>query len=232
MFDIGSVSAAFKGRFYTAPEEIAARLQNVKAFVFDWDGVFNYGAKDAEGASPFNEVDAMGTNLLRFNHYLRNGHPPVTAVISGERNAAALRFAERESLQAVYCGIKYKAVALDHLCNAYGIADEEVAFFFDDVLDFSVSARCGLRVMIGRECNPLMIRWAAAQGYIDYCTAADGAHYGLREGIELLNGLSGRFADTISERAQFTQTYQDYLAARHIVKPQYFTVKDSTIINL
>ncbi len=232
MFSTESVALAFKGTFHTPPAEIAARLQKVKAFVFDWDGVFNGGTKDAEGASPFNEIDAMGTNLLRFNHYLRNGRPPVTAVISGERNGAALRFAEREHLHAVYCGIKYKAVALDHLCRAYGIADEEVAFFFDDVLDFSVSARCGLRVMMGRDCNPLMIQWAAAQGYIDYCTAADGAHYGLREGMELLKGLSGRYEDTISERAGFTETYQDYLAARNIARPQYFTVKDSTIIDL
>ncbi len=232
MFDIESVAAAFSGTFHTSPGRIAEKLQKIRAFIFDWDGVFNNGAKDSEGASPFNEVDAMGTNLLRFNHYLRNGEPPVTMVISGERNPAAIRFAEREHLHAVYCGIKYKAVALDHLQKAYGIADEEVAFFFDDVLDFSVSARAGLRIMIGRACNPLMIRWAAEKGYIDYCTAADGTSFGLREGMELLKGLSGRFEDTISERANFTQTYTDYLAARNLVKPQYFTVKDSTIIDL
>jgi 3-deoxy-D-manno-octulosonate 8-phosphate phosphatase (KDO 8-P phosphatase) len=232
MFDLESVASAFQGTFYTPPAEIAARLQKIRAFIFDWDGVFNNGVKDSEGASPFNEVDAMGTNLLRFNHYLRNGDVPVTMVISGERNPAAFRLAEREHFHAVYCGIKYKAVALDHLQKAYGIADDEVAFFFDDVLDFSVSARAGLRIMIGRACNPLMIRWAAAKGYIDYCTAADGTNYGLREGMELLKGLSGRFEDTMSERAMFTSNYTDYLAARNIAKPQYFTVKDSTIIDL
>lgn len=233
MFDIPSVvAAAFQGTFHTSPEEIAAKLQQIRCFVFDWDGVFNDGAKDAEGASPFNEVDAMGTNLLRFNHYLRNGQPPVTAVITGEHNPAAFRFAKREHLHAVYCGIKYKAVALDHLCKAYGIADHEVAFFFDDVLDFSVSARAGIRIMIGRAANPLMIRWAAAQGYVDYCTAADSRNFGLREGMELLKGLSGRFEGTISERANFTTTYTDYLAARNTAIPQYFTVKDSTITDL
>ena len=58
---------AFEGASGISPD----RLDKIKAFVFDWDGVFNNGAKDSEGASPFNEVDAMGTNLLRFNHHLR-----------------------------------------------------------------------------------------------------------------------------------------------------------------
>src|SRR5215207_7239956 len=94
-------SEAFKGRFFLEPEELASRLHRVKAFVFDWDGVFNGGEKDEHGSSPFNEVDAMGTNLLRFNHHLRNNAQPAVAIITGENNKAAISFAKREHFNAV-----------------------------------------------------------------------------------------------------------------------------------
>lgn len=230
--DIEQVSGQFKGRFITDPHMLASRLAGIRAFVFDWDGVFNAGWKDADNTSPFNEVDAMGTNLLRFNFHLRTGHPPVTAVISGEHNKAAISLARREHFNAVYSGIKYKAVALDHLASAYGIRDEEVAFFFDDVLDFSIAARCGIRIMVKRDCNPLLIDWAERQGYIDYLTAADGAHHAVREAVELLTGLSGRYDDTMSERARFTDRYQEYLQQRNQATPQFYTVKDAQIIEL
>lgn len=232
LMEISRIAAHFKGEFLIKPEELAAKLHRIKAFVFDWDGVFNGGWKDAEGTSPFNEVDAMGTNLLRFNHQLRHDRQAVAAIITGENNRAAIAFAKREHFNAVYCGIKYKAVALDHLCEAYGIADEEVAFVFDDVLDFSVAARAGLRIMIGRSCNPLMIDWAKKKGYVDYLTANDGAHYALREIVELLTGISGRYEDTISERAGFTDRYKHYLEERNEAEPQFFTAKNGEICSL
>jgi 3-deoxy-D-manno-octulosonate 8-phosphate phosphatase (KDO 8-P phosphatase) len=222
----------FKGRFFVEPEELAARLHRIRAFVFDWDGVFNGGEKDEHGSSPFNEVDAMGTNLLRFNHHLRNNAQAICAIITGENNKAAIGFAKREHFHSVYCGIKFKAVALEHLNKAYGILEGEVAFVFDDVLDFSVAASAGIRIMVNRDCNPLMIDWAREQGYIDYLTAADGANYALRESVELLTGLSGRYAETIAERAQFTARYQEYLRERNQTEPRFFTVKDSVITDL
>lgn len=232
MLSIQETAAHFKGSFFLEPAKIADRLHQIKAFVFDWDGVFNSGLKDADNSSPFNEVDAMGTNLLRFNHHLRNGAQPVTAIITGEHNKAAIAFAKREHLASVYCGIKYKATALDHLNESYGIMDREVAFFFDDVLDFSIASRVGLRIMVNRACNPLLAAFAIRNGYVDYLTAADGGNYALREAIELLMGLSGHYADTVSERARFTDRYQEYLQARNRTEPQFFTIKDAQIISL
>lgn len=232
MHSIQEIAAQFTGRFITSPEAIADKLHHIKAVVFDWDGVFNGGWKNAQGESPFNEVDSMGTNLLRFNHHLRNKKQPISAVITGENNNAAIMFAKREHFHAVYCGIKYKAQALDHLNQAYGAMDGEVAFFFDDVLDFSVAERCGLRIMVNRSCNPLLIQYAIEEGFVDYLTAADGAHYALRESIELLSGLSGVYDDTIRERARFTPRYQEYINQRNQIEPQFFTVRDAKIAAL
>jgi 3-deoxy-D-manno-octulosonate 8-phosphate phosphatase (KDO 8-P phosphatase) len=229
MFSIPEIAARFKGSFIASPETIAERLHQVKAFVFDWDGVFNGGWKDAEGTSPFNEVDAMGTNLLRFNHHLRNQAQPITAIITGENNKAAISFARREHFHAVYCGVKYKAEAIRHLHDAFGISEGEVAFVFDDVLDFSVAKDCGLRIMVHRDCNPLLIGYARDHNYIDYLTAADGAHYALRETVELLTGLSGSYEETIRERADFTPRYREYLHDRNQTVPQFYTYKEGMI---
>src|ERR1043165_1379594 len=135
---IQEITALFKGRFLTEPALIQQRLLRAKAFVFDWDGVFNGGFKDEHGSSAYNEVDAMGTNLLRFNHHLRTGKPPVVAVITGENNKAALALSRREHFNAIYCGMRYKGDALKHLCEAHGILEGEVCFVFDDVLDLSI----------------------------------------------------------------------------------------------
>ena len=71
MTDIAKLYRDLGGMFVCSPEELKQKLMNVKAFVFDWDGVFNNGQKQSSGGSHFSEVDSMGLNLLRFSHYLR-----------------------------------------------------------------------------------------------------------------------------------------------------------------
>jgi 3-deoxy-D-manno-octulosonate 8-phosphate phosphatase (KDO 8-P phosphatase) len=60
------------GTFLTPPSRIKSSLANIKAFVLDWDGVFNDGRKTSETDSTFSEIDSMGINLLRFDYWLRN----------------------------------------------------------------------------------------------------------------------------------------------------------------
>ena len=59
----------FKGVFITDVAIIQQKLQQVKAFIFDWDGVFNDGRKDIQGNSGFSEIDSMGINMMRFSYY-------------------------------------------------------------------------------------------------------------------------------------------------------------------
>lgn len=227
--DVNNIASHFKGNFITPWEAIAEKLKSIKAFVFDWDGVFNNGMKDEKGSSPFSEVDSMGTNLLRFNHYLLNGHNPVFAVISGEHNKAAASLAKREHFHALYSGIRFKVDALKHICNAHSLQPSEVAFFFDDVLDLSVAVQCGLRIMIPRACNPLMVEFAVQQNMIDYLTACEGGNGAVREAVELLTGLGGRYTDVLTQRMNFTETYQVYLAERNEIATGFYTVQQSTV---
>jgi len=224
------IAEHFKGSFITEAAVLQQKLSRVKAYVFDWDGVFNNGQKDEGGSSPFNEVDAMGTNLLRFNHYLRTDELPVFVIISGENNKAARTLARREHFHAVYSGIKYKPEALEHLCSAYKLKPEEIAFMYDDVLDLSVAKQAGVRFMVQRLCNPLLIDYVVRQGFADYITANDGNNSAVREVVELMMGLNGLYDETIEERMNFTATYQRYLALRSVPEALFYTSKNAQII--
>ena len=204
----------------TAPEpELLRRLARTKAVLFDWDGVFNDGFKDAEGGSPFSEVGSMGVNLLRFALWLRNGSLPKAGVITGQHNPYAERFAERERLHGVYMGFTNKPDAFDAFLAKHGLQADEVAFFFDDVLDLPVAARCGLRVMIGSPVTAWLVEQVIARGEVDLVTANSGGSNGLRETTDAVIALLGNGPEVIEHRVKYSETYQRYLSERQAVAP-------------
>jgi len=90
------------GTFSRPFAEFKDRLSKIKAYIFDWDGVFNDGVKTVQGGSPFSEIDSMGTNMLRFGHWMKTGELPFVAVITGEENPTAQYLAQREHFHSVY----------------------------------------------------------------------------------------------------------------------------------
>ncbi|MBL7981410.1 MAG: hypothetical protein JNL52_06315 [Flavobacteriales bacterium] len=200
-------------------KELLRRLARTKAVLFDWDGVFNDGFKDAEGGSPFSEVGSMGVNLLRFALWLRNGQLPKAAVITGQHNPYAERFAQRERLHGVYMGFTNKPEAFDAFLAKHGLEADEVAFFFDDVLDLPVASRCGLRVMIGSPVTAWLVEQAIARGEVDLVTANSGGNNGLREATDAVIALLANGAEVIDHRVTYSETYQRYLGERQAVEP-------------
>ena len=200
--------------------ELLRRLARTKAVLFDWDGVFNDGFKDAEGGSPFSEVGSMGVNLLRFALWLRNGSLPKAAVITGQHNPYAERFAQRERFHGVYMGFTNKPEAFDAFLAKHGLQADEVAFFFDDVLDLPVAARCGLRIMIGSPVTNWLVEQAIARGEVDIVTANSGGANGLREAADAVIARLGNGAEVIAHRTAYSETYQRYLNERQAVQPE------------
>lgn len=204
-------------RVIGSEKELLRRLARTKAVLFDWDGVFNDGFKDAEGGSPFSEVGSMGVNLLRFSLWLRNGRLPKAAVITGQHNPYAERFAQRERLHGVYMGFTNKPEAFGAFLAEHGLQADEVAFFFDDVLDLPVAARCGLRVMIGSPVTAWLVEQAIARGEVDIVTAKSGGNNGLREATDTMIALLGNGAEVLDHRVKYSETYQRYLSERQAV---------------
>ncbi|NBQ47522.1 MAG: phosphatase [Sphingobacteriia bacterium] len=192
------------GTFVTPPEILSKKMDQIKAFVFDWDGVFNDGQKMSTGGSSFSEVDSMGTNLLRFSHYLRHGQLPLTAILSGEKNETAFYFSERE-------------------CLNYS-RPEEIAFFFDDVLDLTLAEVCGLRVLINQGVNPQFLQYCMKNNLVDYVTSVRGGSFAVRESTELLIGLNNNYEEVITGRKINSEAYQTYISERRLVRPGFYTL--------
>ncbi|HEU4619035.1 MAG TPA: phosphatase [Gammaproteobacteria bacterium] len=218
--EVEAVFSALGGLFLTPAAELAARLAGIRGIVLDWDGVFSQGAKGEGVTSTFSEADSMGTNLLRFALWRARGALPVAALITGEDNPTARRFAAREHFHAVFAGAKDKRVALEALCAAFGVEARALVCVFDDVNDLGMAARCGVRILVRRAASPLLKDYAARRDLCDYITAAEAGAYPVREAAELLLGLMGVFDDVVQARSEWAPDYVEYFAARQAVETQ------------
>jgi 3-deoxy-D-manno-octulosonate 8-phosphate phosphatase (KDO 8-P phosphatase) len=232
MTELENLYGVLGGRFITPAADIKNKLQKIKAFVFDWDGVFNDGQKKASGGSNFSEVDSMGQNLLRFSYYLKNKSLPVTAVLSGEKNDTAFYFSERECLNYSLFKVPHKLAALEFLCEKEKLQPEEVAYFFDDVLDIPVAERCGLRLMVNQKANPLFSNYCIKNKLVDYLSASAGGSFAVREITELLIGLNGNYDEVMTERKNNSSNYQNYIQSRRKIQPDYYTLSENTLIKV
>ena len=53
--------------------------------------------------------------------------------------------------------------------------------------------------------------------------------YAVREACELIIGATGNYEAVVSNRAHFSETYEQYLATRQAVETHYFTVQDQEL---
>lgn len=227
MTEIERTYLALGAKFIAPFEEIKTKLQTIKAVIYDWDGVFNDGSKTANGSSNFSEVDSMGTNLLRYSFYLKNGKLPLSAIISGEKNETAFYFSKRECFHySVFKASNNKLEALNIICEEEKIKPSEVLYVFDDVLDLSIAEISGVRILVNQKVNPLFVDYCAKKKLADYLTASSGGSFAVREATELLIELNGNYNEVITNRRNNADTYKAYLEKRREVDTQYYTFTD------
>lgn len=230
MNDAEKLHKEIGGTFITPAANIQDKLKNIRAIIFDWDGVFNNGEKAANGSSNFSEVDSMGTNMLRYSHFLVHDKLPLTAVISGEKNETAFYFCKRECFHYSFFKVANKIHALNFICEKENITPSQVAYFFDDVLDLSMAEVCGIRIQINQQANPLFVNYCVKHQLVDYITANRGGSFAVREATELLMGLNGNFDEAITNRKNVAPSYQTYIENRRKTQPEFFTLAENKII--
>ncbi len=212
------------GVFITPPFVLMEKMQNIKAILFDWDGVFNGGNKGGSRHSGFSEIDSMGTNMLRFSIWLKNQQKlPLSAIVTGASNEVAIDFAAREHFEKVYYGISDKNKALDHLLEQGNLKPEEIAFFYDDILDVSIAKKVGVNIFIKSEAKVAFSEYVQNQQLADYITAFSGEKHGVREACEMLMNINGNFIKCIEERVEFSSLYENYLDSRNNRSTTYYT---------
>ncbi|HBS87585.1 MAG: hypothetical protein A2W91_00035 [Bacteroidetes bacterium GWF2_38_335] len=218
------------GRFLRSVDELSEKVNHVKAFLFDWDGVFNAGIKTQESGSPFSEVDSMGLNLIRLSYWLKNGKFPFVGIITGQNNPTAVHLAKREHFDAVYSGFLNKKDALEHLEKQYKITGKQIAFVYDDVLDLSIASKASLRFMPGRKSNPLFREFVKTNDLCDYISANDGGNHAIREISELVCAFMGNFEETIKCRIDFGEKYRKYLEGRNKTEVAFYSIREGKVV--
>jgi 3-deoxy-D-manno-octulosonate 8-phosphate phosphatase (KDO 8-P phosphatase) len=212
------------GTFLASENEIAQKLLQINAFIFDLDGVFNNGIKSFERGSVFSEADSMGINMLRFCYWRIQGKVPFVFIITGENNKSAIDLAEREHFNAVYSRFGNKKLAMEQISEKYQLSFDRMMFVMDDILDINAGNLCGLSFCVNREASALFKDFVIKYKTCHYITANDGGNHAIREISELLMGLLGEYETTIMKRIEYSEEYTRYLLIRNEIITESKTV--------
>jgi len=210
------------GNFLNSYPWFVTKASHVKAFLFDWDGVFNSGAKGEGVSSGFTESDSMGLNMLRLSYWMTNSQMPVVGIITGQNNQSAIYLARREHFGAVYHGFLNKRKAFEHFLAEHKLEASQVAYVFDDILDIAIADVCGLRIFVNNNGSPLFENFIKENNLADYITANKGNCNAVREACELIIGINGNYNETIKERISYNLLYEKYIAERNSIITDFF----------
>lgn len=165
--------------------DLSARARAVELLLLDVDGVLTDGSvvylDDGRELKRFHVRDGSGLKLWRTAGKR-------AAIVSGRSSLAVDRRAAELGIAPVLQGRDDKLAALDEVLRATGLTPEQVCAIGDDLPDVPVLKRCGLAVAVADACHE-------ARSAAHYVTAVSGGRGAVRDAIEWLLKLQGRWAD-------------------------------------
>ncbi|MHA6246460.1 KdsC family phosphatase [Pontibacter sp. CAU 1760] len=117
-------------------------LTRINTFVLDVDGVLTDGLlycfADGEQVRAFNIKDGFA-----IKHAIQQGYR--VAIISGKNEPSVRKRLEQLGIEDIFLGIEEKVDTFEDYLYMQGIHPATVAYMGDDMPDFEVMQRCGLR---------------------------------------------------------------------------------------
>lgn len=209
-------------------EDLLKKLSYIRCILLDWDGVFNGGYKLMHG-SGFSETDSMGLNLFRYFIFRKNNSLPVCVILSGEKNDTSIYFSSREHLHACYFKVKDKSIALNDIKKRWSLNEEEIIFFFDDVLDLPVARKTGIRAYVHHPSRNKFLDFLKKENLCDIYSDLGGGNNALREIFENLMDLEFDYSSIIISRELYDMQYTNYITLRNSINPEFFILENSEI---
>ena len=164
------------------PEALLERARKVRMVLLDVDGVLTdgrlYFSNSGEEMKTFHTLDGQG---IRFA--IDAGID--VGIITGRESALVTRRAQDLGISVLFQGVKDKAAALDAICAAHNLHDEDIAYAGDDAPDVPVLERAGLAVSV-----PLGHACAHAASHA--ITRAQGGSGAVRELIDFILASQGK----------------------------------------
>ncbi|MDY3553355.1 HAD hydrolase family protein [Gemmata sp. JC717] len=165
--------------------ELAARAAAIELLLLDVDGVMTDGSvaylDDGRELKRFHVRDGSGLKLWR-------AAGKRVAIVSGRSSPAVERRAAELGVSPVLQGREDKRPALEEVLRVTGVTPDRVCALGDDLPDVPVLRACGLAVAVADAC-------AEARAVAHYVTAVPGGHGAVRDAIEWLLKLAGRWGE-------------------------------------
>ena len=158
------------------PHELETKAARIKLILLDVDGVLTDGAVVIYGD---------GTETKRF--HIRDGIALVWAqragitvgLLSARHSPTTAQRAAQLGITLIYQGVTSKLATYDQIVGDMVLADDQVAYMGDDIVDLAVLARVGLSGAPGDAVDEVRSR-------VDFVSTKPGGGGAVRELVELI----------------------------------------------
>jgi 3-deoxy-D-manno-octulosonate 8-phosphate phosphatase (KDO 8-P phosphatase) len=137
-------------------QDIHEKAKAVKLVIFDVDGVLTDGGlflgDDGQEYKAFHSRDGHGMKMLQFTGV-------VIGIITGRTSEVVRLRMESLGIEYVYQGKQEKLPAYEELRDKLGLADEQIAYVGDDVVDLPIMRRVGLSIAV-QDAHPFVLQHA------------------------------------------------------------------------
>lgn len=169
-------------------EDAYACARRVKLIIFDVDGTLTDGGiyigEDGELFKAFHCQDGFGLSIAHEAGLL-------TAILTGRTSKQTVIRAKEVKIDAVYQGYRDKRSAYAELKKEYHLADEEIAYVGDDIIDLPVMLQVGFPAAVANAADEV-------KAISKVVAARPGGRGGARDVIEFLLKAQGRWEKAIA----------------------------------
>ena len=159
------------------------KLQPIKAFVFDFDGVMTDGSvwvyADRETVRAGNIKDGYAVQYAVKKGYM-------VAVISGATSASINNRMQMLGVEQIYTGCGDKIKTYEHFLEVNYLTDNQVLYMGDDLPDYPVMRRAGVAACPADAAVEI-------KEIADYVSLFEGGHGAVRDVIEQVLRLHGNW---------------------------------------
>jgi 3-deoxy-D-manno-octulosonate 8-phosphate phosphatase (KDO 8-P phosphatase) len=163
------------------------KLKEVRAFVFDVDGVFTDNTvlvtESGELLRTRNVRDGQAVKWA-----IAAGFP--VGIITGGKSAGMLQSLKDLGITHIYAGVEDKTLALTDFLQYHQIKVADVLYIGDDIPDLPVLKRVGVAVAPNDAVNEVL-------QIVDYVSPFDGGKGVVRDVIEKVLKLQGKWVGTV-----------------------------------
>ncbi|WP_394249419.1 3-deoxy-manno-octulosonate-8-phosphatase KdsC [Vibrio profundi] len=157
-------------------QDILTIAKNIKLLICDVDGVFSdgriYMGNNGEELKTFHTRDGYGVKSLM------NAGIEI-AIITGRKSQIVENRMTALGISLIYQGQDDKVKAYQDICQKLNISPEETGYIGDDLIDWPVMEKVGLKVCVA-DGHPLLVKRA------NYVTTIKGGHGAVREVCDLI----------------------------------------------